>query len=1335
MNPENINISEISKYLKTEKIKVSVFGEFSSGKTTFLNALINENILTVAYEPTTAVPTRIRYAKTFNILVYKLSDKTLKLYGDDKEDGTWRRYIGRTSGSNILGLLKKKKKAIQTFLSKWTKEGNNTGKVKEVIIELPLEWLKSGIELIDTPGTNNEYTVHRMFTESVAQETDIAIMLLDARQGGGKKTELEFMNDVNRFVHESVVVANFMDCLDVEEREDIMQYISSESIPKHWGNPILPEIYGISAKLQLTELETENKEELKNNFASLVDNLKTTIDKKRGSILLKRLGNPEKKRYSKAKKLEKSTSDNDLTEAMDGYEELRDILELADLDTKPADDGLKRCEKKFIDKLENIKALELEDKSIDPKILSKQQYLNKLMNINARLNDFGENNAGIQRKIINVTKLIESIKEDKKEIKKLLSDAEKCIEQSQSNKSTGKAKTLYTSAKKIMIKQGLSTITADEGIDRCKKIINKRSYRIKTLIADYKDLDKDLSLNKIYEKEKNIFDQLTALGANNTTQFGIIKENISSLEEKITIRDDSRKKINALKKILTFELGVLSQNVSLKKKLTIIPKLFSFNYEINELLNISESKKKEIKNIKNIEKRLNKENDSILIEIEEIIVKVEDEISIKNKITKYRGLKMNLSYLDKHYGNYSQYKEFLSKNIPKVDKLIKESENILLTMNDSKKHINEKIVNINESIKQFDYEIIPSSLVVIDTIIKDVSIKVNEWKIFKKDVKSQLTDIKQALKDAIDSELNENINKIYSIDDITIVEKKLKKICAYFKKKEKVAISLDRLTKRKKLINKYEKISKKYIDEVSKVLKQDLSYFSEINKKNDQLIMIVSTLSNLDGTELVNLGFLIKNNTRYVDPMNIYEKISIVNDLINISRTKEMNSELNILKKKLRLKKEILKNNYLTNNRDISLDIYNDFIEGKGEFYHNVKPKFTFDIFEHPVFHILISNEINNLLNDKIYETENLLFLFKQKKFIKMLAGKGIFSTKKYSNNIINVISNITNRKLRRLSISFSLTLLLCLGITGGYYSINYYDFNYKLTRAVESDTPDDLIKLSELYVKHKNDNDKYLEIQRSLRKKKYSVSVFNSLKYITKKEDIIPSLVNQIIGMQNLTLAIQIIPEIRKSDTKDKLYIKVLKQFLDFDKIYKAKEIIRKITLSSNKDIGYYSIAKHSIKKDNLIMVPEIIKKINDTPKKDELYASLCEVYWRKEDYNSYTKYLKEITNAYKGKDKMSYDLGLKYVNSNMLISAEQRFKEINNIKLKNKLGVKIVEKYIIIASSEMKRKGILFFKKREHTSESNKLIKRAKRLIAKISSQSEKVRLNKKILSLTDK
>ena len=36
----NMSIDEIVGFLKDEKIKVSVFGEFSSGKTTFLIAFI-----------------------------------------------------------------------------------------------------------------------------------------------------------------------------------------------------------------------------------------------------------------------------------------------------------------------------------------------------------------------------------------------------------------------------------------------------------------------------------------------------------------------------------------------------------------------------------------------------------------------------------------------------------------------------------------------------------------------------------------------------------------------------------------------------------------------------------------------------------------------------------------------------------------------------------------------------------------------------------------------------------------------------------------------------------------------------------------------------------------------------------------------------------------------------------------------------------------------------------------------------------------------------------------------------------------------------------------------
>ena len=51
VNIDNLKLSDVNEvieYLKKECIRVSVFGEFGSGKSTFLNALINENILTTA---------------------------------------------------------------------------------------------------------------------------------------------------------------------------------------------------------------------------------------------------------------------------------------------------------------------------------------------------------------------------------------------------------------------------------------------------------------------------------------------------------------------------------------------------------------------------------------------------------------------------------------------------------------------------------------------------------------------------------------------------------------------------------------------------------------------------------------------------------------------------------------------------------------------------------------------------------------------------------------------------------------------------------------------------------------------------------------------------------------------------------------------------------------------------------------------------------------------------------------------------------------------------------------------------------------------------------------
>ena len=516
MSSNKFNYLEIIEYLNSEKIKVSVFGTFGSGKTTFLNALINENILTAAYEPTTAVPTRIRYEKSFNILIHLLSDKTLKLYSDDSEDGAWRRYIGRSGGSNILGLLKKKESQIQEFLRKWTKEGERAQEVKEVVVELPLDWLKGKIELIDTPGIDNEFFKHKELTESIASETDIAIMLIDGRQGSIKKTEFIFFNKINRVVKDSVAAITFLDRKDPKEREDILDYIKNDQIPKNWENPILPNVHGISALLQLEDCDAEDKKSLKKNFKDFLSNIKNRIEKKRGNILLERLGNPHKKIYVQAKKLEKSSADRDLSLAIQKYDELKDILIAAKLNPKPAEDGGIRCDERFKEKLNIIKSFKDQFKLLDKNNMSNENYLKKIKKINKSLIDYEENDDEIQAEIKSVEKNIKKTKDDKKLIKDYIDSAKKLVKE-EKYESIEQSKNAFESAKKLMVKYDLDTADIKKEIKRCNNILNRFMDRINNYVDKYKKLSHTISVFERYEKVQKIYIALQNLDAYKTS--------------------------------------------------------------------------------------------------------------------------------------------------------------------------------------------------------------------------------------------------------------------------------------------------------------------------------------------------------------------------------------------------------------------------------------------------------------------------------------------------------------------------------------------------------------------------------------------------------------------------------------------------------------------------------------------------------------------------------------------------------------------------------------------------------------------------------------------------
>ena len=87
----SVDIDALVEYLNTASIRLAVFGEFSAGKTAVLNALIGEEILSVAVEPTTAVPTRVRCGREFNIFVERTGGDGPALFEDDPP--FWTRFV------------------------------------------------------------------------------------------------------------------------------------------------------------------------------------------------------------------------------------------------------------------------------------------------------------------------------------------------------------------------------------------------------------------------------------------------------------------------------------------------------------------------------------------------------------------------------------------------------------------------------------------------------------------------------------------------------------------------------------------------------------------------------------------------------------------------------------------------------------------------------------------------------------------------------------------------------------------------------------------------------------------------------------------------------------------------------------------------------------------------------------------------------------------------------------------------------------------------------------------------------------------------------------------
>jgi predicted GTPase len=236
---------ELVRKLEEDRFHLVVMGEFNHGKTTFVNALLGEQVLPVGVTPTTAAIHHIHWAVQPEAVVVATSGERRTIAFDEVK--------GFAVG------------------------GGQTYPVDYLDIGYPAALLKERIVLVDTPGVN-DLSLHRAdITYGYIPRADAVLFLLDAGQIL-KESERVFLNDklLGASRDKIVFVITKWDLLSPEERREALAYANN-----HLSTLVSePVVFPVSAESALSG------DAAGSGLPALVAHLTHFLAEERGRILL-----------------------------------------------------------------------------------------------------------------------------------------------------------------------------------------------------------------------------------------------------------------------------------------------------------------------------------------------------------------------------------------------------------------------------------------------------------------------------------------------------------------------------------------------------------------------------------------------------------------------------------------------------------------------------------------------------------------------------------------------------------------------------------------------------------------------------------------------------------------------------------------------------------------------------------------------------------------------------------------------------------------------------------------------------------------------------------------
>jgi hypothetical protein len=254
-------VAKIEKRVKDPNCYLAVIGEFSSGKSTLVNAFLREDLLPTSALVTTASATRLYHGSSLGLTAYFHHEYQLSLL-KPTTNGNDRRSHPRQHRNWLCRLLQKlvgffgirpntvSQRNSDKFISKRTIDDRDLAKagidIRSFITKLaaeedvakdldymeishPSNFLQDGVVIIDLPGVNAPNERHLALTRSVVElEANAAIIIIPALQPLTKSL-MDFLEaTVSSYMERCVFIVTRMDQIREKDRQKVIDSVKAK---------------------------------------------------------------------------------------------------------------------------------------------------------------------------------------------------------------------------------------------------------------------------------------------------------------------------------------------------------------------------------------------------------------------------------------------------------------------------------------------------------------------------------------------------------------------------------------------------------------------------------------------------------------------------------------------------------------------------------------------------------------------------------------------------------------------------------------------------------------------------------------------------------------------------------------------------------------------------------------------------------------------------------------------------------------------------------------------------------------------------------------------------